>query len=180
MAFVMDIQGYWEKALKSTRIVRARVQPLALFGETRLPYVFLAESSINEGDTVVRQGDVVVERPAIILPSGMPQFQGFESDEKETFDYESLNSFLLVRGVRFPSLKYQNKTQSLDLHEGRLKEAIGFYLNRMEKEENVSTGLVVGPEDCWQFAVLVFIASQVLRQATSDLRRLMGEGGQSD
>jgi hypothetical protein len=84
----VDIQDYWEKAIKYTQIVRPRVQPLAVFGDTQMPYVFLAESSVNAGDTVVRKGDVVVEKPAIILPSNLPQFEGLESEEEKKFNYD--------------------------------------------------------------------------------------------
>jgi hypothetical protein len=72
-------------------------------------------------------------------------------------------------------MKYSNKTVSLDLREGSIKDAIAYYSRQFEKEENVLTGLVTGPEDCWQFAVLIFIASQVFRQTDNDIQKLLGE-----
>ena len=73
----MDIQELWERALKNTEIIRPRVQELHTFSSTQLPYVFLSESSINAGDTVVRKGEVLVEKPSLILPADSPQFEGF-------------------------------------------------------------------------------------------------------
>lgn len=171
----MDIQKAWNKALKNTEIIRARVQALMTFSETLVPYIFLSESTINAGDTVVRKCEVVVEKPSLILPPNFPQFEGFELEENFSQDQNSLINFLLVRGVTFPSLKYNNKTLSLDIYEGKLKDAVGFYLEQLQQEENVNIGLLTGPEECWQFSVIIFIASQIAKNADTDLKKLLEE-----
>ena len=74
----MDIEKTWEKALKNTEIIRPRVKPLNTFKITHLPYIFLAESSVNVGDCVVRMGEALVEKPAIMLPPDSPQLDGFD------------------------------------------------------------------------------------------------------
>ena len=167
----MNIQESWEKALRKTEIVRPRVQLLHTSEATHLPYVFLAESSVNSGDTVVRKGEVIVEKPSIIMPYGLPIFDGFEFEEG-SFNPDFLTSFLLVRGITFPSFRYNNKTDSLDVHEGRLSEAVRHHLSLLARSEDVNTGLIAGPEDTWQFSVLIFICSQVARQAEGDLKSL--------
>jgi hypothetical protein len=65
----MNIQDGWEKALKNTRIIRPRSKDLLTFEATEVPYILLSESSVNLGDTVVRKGRMMVEKPAIILPN---------------------------------------------------------------------------------------------------------------
>lgn len=171
----MNIQDYWEKALRHTEIVRPRVQPLSVYAATQLPYLFLAESAVNPGDSIVRKGEVLVEKPGIVLPSDAPQLQGFESEDKNAWNMEGMINFLFVRGIRFPSFKYNNKVRNLDVYEGKLKQAVDHHLNQLQEKENVSTGLVIGPEDCWQFSVLIFVASQVSRQAEGDMRRLLDD-----
>lgn len=171
----MDIQDYWEKALKKTEIVRARVSGLDTFAATSLPYILLSESSVNIGDTVVRKGEVVVEKPALILPQASPQFEGFDFKEKLNLREDMLTNFLLVRGVAFPSLKYNNKTYSVDIFEGELGKAVKSYLDKLQKEEDVHTGLIVAPEDCWQFSALIFIGIQVIKSAETDIRRMMNK-----
>lgn len=171
----MDIQEYWEKALKHTEIHRPRVRPLLTFEATRLPYIFLAESLVNQGDTVVRRGEVLVERPSLILPSDFPRFEGFDFEKEWHTSQDVITNFLLFRGVRFPSLKYNNRTSSLEVYEGGLSKAIKHYLKELEHSENVSTGLMSGPEDCWQFSVLIFICAQVIRSADGDIRKLLEE-----
>ena len=35
------------------------------------------------------------------------------------------------------------------------------------------SGLILGPEDCWQFSVIIFAASQMAKSAEGDIKRLM-------
>ena len=176
----MDIQEKWEKALKKTEIVRPRVQELLTFSATTLPYIFLAESSVNIGDTVVREGRIMVEKPSLILPIGLPHFEGFDFKKEMDIDENMLSNFLLVRGIKFPSLRYNNMTDSIDIFEGRLTKAIEQYKNRLQREEDVTRGLIVGPEECWQFSVLIFVGMQVARSADGDIKRLLDEFNNKD
>jgi len=168
----MDIEKSWNKALKHTEIIRARVQGLKTGAHTIVPYILLCESSINVGDTVVRKGQVVVGKPALFVPPNNPQFQGFDFEEEQGIDENSLINFLLVRGVTLPSLKYDNKTSSLDVFEGKLSKAIKHYEELLQQQENVQTGLMAGPEDCWQFSVLIFICGQITKNLDTDIHKL--------
>ncbi len=167
----MNIQDAWEKALKHTEVVRPRIQELHTFQETKLHYVSLAESSVNDGDTVVRRGEIVVEKPSLILPGYRPQFEGFDFDPE--LNQDVLTNFLLVRGISFPSLRYNNHTHSLDLFEGGMKKWADHFLDDFQKKEDVHTGLILGPEDCWQFSVMVFICGQIMKQAQGDIKRIL-------
>ncbi|WP_096895123.1 hypothetical protein [Candidatus Scalindua japonica] len=166
----MDIEKTWEKALKYTEIIRPRVKPLDTHQTTHLPYIFLAESSVNLGDCVVRKGEVLVEKPTLLLPPGSPQLDGFDFRDAYQQQQDMITNFFLVRGIEFPSLKYNNKTYSLDIFEDRLSKAIEQYTQDLQKEENVTSGLVIGPEDCWQFSVLIFICTQIVRSADNDIK----------
>ena len=167
------MQQLWDKARKSTEILRLRLQDLSSVESTVTPYIFLAESSLNKGDTVVRRGQVVVQRPSIILPPLSPQFEGFRFEEDLQISEQHLATFLLVRGVQFPSLRYRHETSSLDLYEGSLQQAVTHYLDRLKRAEDIGTGLVIGPEDVWQFSVLMLVGALVVRSADGDLRRIL-------
>lgn len=169
----MDIFDYWSKALKNTEIIRPRVHGLLSDQDTTVPYIMLAESMINPGDTVVREGEVVVQKPALLLPPASPQLEGFDFDTEDDFKQDAFMNFLLVRGVSMPSFKYNNTTNKLEVFEGDLSKAISHYGNKLQRQENVTTGLIAGPEDGWQFSVLVYICSQVARNAEMDIRNLL-------
>jgi len=171
----MDIEQLWEKAQKKTEIIRGRARGLLTFEATEVPYIFLGESSVNEGHTVIRKGNVVIERPMIVLPENMPQFEGFEFEEEMDVDMDAVQMFFLMRGVRFPSLKYNNSVEALDLSEESLSKSIEKTRKKLERAENVNTALISGPEDCWQFSILLYMAALVGRCAKSDITNLMNK-----
>ncbi len=171
----MNIQEAWEKALKSTEIIRPRVQPLHTFEATHIPYLLLSESSVNTGDTVVRKGEIIVEKPSLVLPFNLPYFEGFDFEEEMDINQDILTSFFLVRGVSFPSMRYNNKTDSIDVHEGGLSKAIEHFSAKLEREENVHTGLIAGAEDVWQFSVLIFTGGQIIKAADGDMKKLFDD-----
>ena len=105
----MNIQEAFEKALKETDIIRSRVLSLQTFADTHVPYVLLSASSINPGDTVVRKGEVLVQKPSLILPPNIPQFDGFDRDDLPGLDSDAMINLLLVRGVSLPSIRSLTK-----------------------------------------------------------------------
>jgi len=171
----MDVHSAWEKALRETNIVRSRITGLQTFSETHVPYILLSPSTINIGDTVVRTGEVLVHRPSLILPPNIPQLEGFDLDGKDAFKEDTMINFLMVRGITLPSMKYDNKVSSLNVFEGKIEDAIGLYGNRLQREENTSAGLVCGPDDVWQLSVLIFVCSQIAKNSSTDIRRLLDE-----
>lgn len=169
----MDIQESWEKALKNTEIIRSRVKALLTFTTTDLPYILLSKSAVNLGDTVVRKGKVLLEKPSLILPSHLPQFEGFDFEKELHLNEDTITNFLLIRGVKFPSFRYNNQTYSLDIYEGNLDRAIKHFSNQLQRKEDVHSGLIVGPEDCWQFSLLIFICSMVVKSADGDIKNIL-------
>ncbi len=171
----MDIRQLWDKALRQTEIRRMRMLDLATFESTAVPYVFLAESAVNQGDTVVRKGQVLVERPAIVLPPLSPQFEGFDFAQEWQVSEDAVATFLVVRGVQFPSFRYRHQLSSLDVVEAPLEQAIAKLDDHLRRAEDVKTGLLIGPEDVWQFSVLILVGALVVRSAQGDLRRILEE-----
>jgi hypothetical protein len=171
----MDSTSAWEKALRETNIVRSRVTSLQTFSETHVPYILLSPSTINEGDTVVRTGEVLVHRPSLILPPHVPQLEGFDFEGEGSFQENTMINFLMVRGITLPSMKYDNKIFSLNVFEGKMDDAIGVYGNRLQREENTSAGLICGPDEVWQFSLLIFVCSQIVKSSSTDIRRLLEE-----
>ena len=171
----MNMYEAWNRALEKTEIIRTRVKSLLTFKDTHVPYILLSESLISKRDTVIRRGEVVVEKPSLILPSNMPQFDGFEFGDNYQGDEDAFFNFLLVRGVSITSLKYNNKTYSVDMFEGGLSEAIKHHQNLLERKEDVNTGLITAPSDCWQFSTLIFICSQIAKNSDTDVKHLIEE-----
>ncbi len=171
----MEFHEAWARALKETEIIRTRVLSLPTFDDAHVPYIFLSPSTLNHGDTVVRRGKIMVQRPSLMLPPNIPQLEGFDISKQEGESDHSIMNFLLIRGISIPSLKYNNQISSLDIFEGDVRKAIFYYANQLEREEDVATGLLLGHEDVWQFSVIIFICSQITRNIEVDLKRLMDD-----
>jgi hypothetical protein len=171
----MNIQELWEKAVRDTRIIRPRLKALSTYTSTDLPYIFLSESLVNRGDTVVRKGKVSVEKPTLILPYNIPQFEGFDFEKELKLNQDTVINFLLVRGIRFPSFKYSHSASSVDVFEGHLKKAIAQFSDDLSRKEDIEGGLITGPDDSWPFSVLIFVCGQVVRQAPNDIKRLFDD-----
>lgn len=169
----MNIEEMWDKARKRTEILRMRMLDLSTFDATRMSYIFLAESSVNPGDTVVRKGSVLIERPAIAMPGFSPQFSGFELEKDLHINEDTLVTFLLVRGIHFPSLKYRHQVSNLDILEGSLAQAVKRWETTLKQREDITTGLLVGPEEAWQLSVVLLVGALVVRSADGDLRRII-------
>lgn len=168
----MDLEEKWNKALAKTEIVKFRISYLSTFETTAIPYIFLAESTVNLGDTVLRQGKILVHNPAIILPEDMPQFEGFEFEKDYQVNADMVRMFLLIRGISFPSLKYEHELSKLDIYEGSLKKAKAYFKQKLQRSEDVQTGLIIGPEEVWQFSLFIYVGLLIGKSFPSDLRRL--------
>lgn len=171
----MDLQDKWEKALKKTEIVKYRSEMLSPTRTSELPYMLLSESIVNIGDTLVRKGKVFVHKPSIILPNNIPQFEGFEFQKDYEVDDDTMRTFLLLRGISLPSMEYRNEVAGLEVYDGSLKDAIKHFLDKLEWKEDIETALIAGPEDCWQFSILVYIAGMITRSAPDDVKKFLND-----
>ena len=171
----MDLQELWNKALKNTEILRPRVQAISSTADTQLPYLFLAPSEVNSGDTVVRRGEVVLTRPSFVLPQTFAHLEGFDLEKDLHYSPDTVINFLLVRGVQLPNLKVANSTVKVDVFEGKLEKARSVYGDSLVRAEDTATTLMVGAPDAWQFSILIFIGLLAQRSATRDVKALLEE-----
>lgn len=166
----IDINKKWEEALKNTKIIKSRYKKLETFKKTIVPYVLISESVVNKGSTVVRKGKVEVSPAFIHLPYGSFELKGFNFKETTNYTEETIKSFLLVRGVNLPSLKYNNTQLKLEVINKTLEETINHYKKIFQKIEDIETGLIVAIPDIWQFSLIIYIASLVLKSAENDIK----------
>ena len=171
----MDLDEKWQRSLEHTKILRFYRPLLSADDATEIAYVFLGASEVNPGDTVMRRGKVVVDRPLIILPRNIPQFLGFELEEELDTDADALRFFFSLRGVHFPSLKYQHEVSSIDLCEGELTRHSDRLEQQLSQQEDITTGLVIGMPSGWQFSLLIYVSFLINRSAPSDFQKFLDE-----
>jgi hypothetical protein len=168
----IDLEKKWSEALKKTKIIRTRYAKLNTFNKTILPYVLINKSIVNKGMTVIREGKVEVSPAMIHLPDGSPIFDGFNFFDTTEYHDETIKTFLLVRGIKLPSLKYSNDEIKLELSENTVDEVIKDYLELLSRKEDLETGIILGIPEVWQFSLLIYIISNISKSIQSDIKNI--------
>ncbi len=169
----IDIEKKWEEALKKTKIVRSRYRKLETFKKTTVPYVLVNESLVNKGCTVIREGSVEVSPVYFHLPYSKYELLNFKFKETTNYSDEIIKSFLLIRGVQLPSMKYRNSEVKLEVKEKSVEEVIKEYMHYFQRTEDIDTGLIISIPDIWQFSLIIYIASLALRSAENDIKNFL-------
>jgi len=160
------------KAISRTKILKSRKNLLFTFGNTILPYLIIADSSINKGHTVVRRGEVNVERPRIFFAGEEAIFEGFEFG-KDDNDIDNIKYALMCRGISFPNLTYKNSTTSLEVLNSKSDDVIYKSLNELEDVNDIRTSVIVCDESLWNLSLLHYVFTQVIRSSSSNLKEYM-------
>lgn len=169
----MSLEDLWNKALRTTEIVRLPIKRLVTFGVSECNYVFLAPSEVNKGDTTVRKGRIDIDRPSLVLPQAGPLFEGFSGSSGSEINDEMLQKFFYLRGIHFPQLKYTNEPYKLDLFEGSLMQAEKKFNEEVRYKEQVNTGIVIGEDASWQFSVILMACHLIDTHIDSDLKAIL-------
>ena len=159
-------------AQEQTKILRTRKSDLFTFGTTRLPYAFLAESLINQGDTVIRRGEINTTKPSLIMGEDLPTFEGFSDDDG---DHKQM-SFVFGRGFQLPSLNFQNQSMELEVVSKELKALSDQIQNKLDREHDSKTAVISGPEDSWAFSLLIYAGEMTRRSAPGNIKDMMDRG----
>lgn len=167
----MSLQSYQKfiEAVRNTKILRSRKNHLFTFGNTILPYIILANSSINLGNCIIRTGEVVVEKPQILVANDLTSFEGFES-EKNDKELDQVRFALMSRGILLPQMNYKNSTQRLNVISDKLEVAVEREMNRLEDANDSRTGVIQCNEDTWNLALLHYVLTQIARSSSSNMQ----------
>lgn len=169
----IDIEKKWEEAIKKTKIVRSRYTKLETFKKTVVPYVLINESLVNKGCSVVREGSVEVSPAFIHLPYSKYELLNFKFKETTNYSDEIIKSFLLIRGVQLPSMKYRNTEVKLDVKEKSVDEIVKEYLEYFQRVEDIETGLIISIPDIWQFSLVIYIATLATKSVENDIKNFL-------
>lgn len=169
----IDIDKKWQEALKKTKIVRSRIKKLETFKKTIVPYILVNKSLVNKGTTVVREGKVVVSPVYIHLPYSKFELNNFNFKETTNYSDEIIKSFLLIRGVNLPSMRYDNTDLKLEVVDKPLEQVVKEYQEIFQRKEDTETGLVISIPDIWQFSLIIYLASIIVKSAENDIKNFL-------
>lgn len=168
----MNFIEKFDEALKSTKILRMRLKALEQKKNTICPYTIVMPSRFDAKDALIKKGNIIVEKPVIILPENLAEFIGFELEEFGIRN-DMLNSALLLRGIRLPSLRYKNLQYKIDVVNKNYKEHAEDIAETLKLKEDVEEGVVItkNPE-LWQLSLLIYTAGLFIKNIPNDLKNL--------
>jgi len=168
----MDLEKKIEHAWKKTEILRQSRQLLFTFGDTELPYYVLAESLMNAGDTVVRRGEVVVQKPMIVAPPWQrgASVEGFSSEG------EACVRLLVQRAAYIPPYRYRNQAQSMAVQAGGLSETAERIGKKLEEDDDRLVAVIKGDPDLWEVSVMRYCIERMVQSTPHNIQELRERG----
>ena len=167
-----------ERAVRHTEILRLPKQTLATFGMTNIGYYLLTEpvySELEKGvtETVVREGRVVAERPRIVTPYYLSQFEGFSPDAKRY-----LNMLIKKYGRNTPGLfySYRNEPKGLTIVADSITRVVDRINAEIDKHGDPLVTIIKGEDELWDVALLKFIYEMARNSVQSNLLQLQSRG----
>ncbi|GJQ13690.1 hypothetical protein GpartN1_g5481.t1 [Galdieria partita] len=168
----MGIAEEFAEAWFNTSVHRRRREQLLVTATTELPYVLLSPAEINKQETSVRRGTLSVEKPQIIVPGQKQSIADFTKLDEEKFE-DIRNSLILARFVKFPTGRYLHQSYHLDIVDTPLEALTEKWIQKLEQQEDRTTGLITTKASSWRLALLVYVAQTVGRSMHKDLDALL-------
>jgi len=163
---------------RQTEVLRAPKQHLATFGITNIHYYLVTEPSYADlvgevRETVVREGDVHVERPQIVTPFYLLNlFQGFEHG-REFAEY-----LVETYGAQSPGLlySYRNEPKDTSIVSDPLAVVAGRLEEMLEREGRALAAIVKGVDHLWDVSLMKFVYDLTMGSLGQNVREMAARG----
>ena len=164
--------------MRLTRVVRLPRQYLATFGVTRLHYYVVTKPLYQElapgkDETVVREGTVVAERPAMVTPTYMLNLDGFGDDARRYMED-------LVRklGPNSPGLLYQyrNEPEGMEIVGDEVSAVAQRIAGDLDSRSVDLASVIQGVDELWDVSLLKFIYEYTAASLSSNLGEMKNMG----
>ena len=174
----MNAEERIRRAVFLTKVVRPPKQHLATFGSTRLVYYMVSEPSyrewsVDEDESVIRQGTVVSKRPALVTPHYMMNLEGFSEDA-----YRYMETLAETYGPNSPGILYQytNEPGKLDIVSGKVQDVADSVADDLNNKKEDNAVVITGMDELWDVSLLKFIYEHTGSSAVSNAREMESMG----
>ena len=147
----MEIDPRVKYAIEHTEMVRLPRQNLATFGSTFIYYYVV--TALTESVNVVREGNVIAERPRIVTPVYLTRVEGFS---------EQARSYLQAMVARYPNepgifYRYKNEAREMNVVPESMANLIDRLNERITAQNNPLSTIIKGVEELWDVSLMLFI-----------------------
>ena len=166
------------RAAEQTWVVRYPKQNLATFGTTSLSYYVVTEPIYREiqpedTESVVRQGKVVAEKPAIVTPHYAMSLEGFSDDAYSYFRHLSQQFGPNSPGILY---QYRNEAEKMEILSGPPADIAHRISDDLDSKKEDLSVVMVGVDELWDVALLKFIYEFTSRSAVENAQELRTRG----
>ncbi len=173
------------EAVRRTEILRAPKQSLATFGTTNIYYYLVTEPVYSElvknvtepkatqGETVVREGRIIAEKPRIVTPYYLSRLEGFSSEARRYFD-----ELVKTHGSNIPGLfyTYKNEPKELNIVAGDLLSVVDKLNTEINKRGDPLTSIIKGEDEFWDVSLMKFIYEMTRSSLRNNLWQMGSRG----
>ena len=174
----MESDDRIREAVKHTEILRAPKQSLYTFGTTNIHYYLVTEPAYSElvqnvTETVVREGNVIAERPRIVTPYYLSRLKGFSSEASRYFNTLTEEFGSNVSGLIYT---YKNEPKELTIVTNNLLSVVNNINTEIDKRGDPLAAIIKGQDELWDVSLMKFI-HEVTRSSMPDNLSQMGSRG---
>jgi hypothetical protein len=147
----MNADARIKYAIEQTKVIRFPQQSLATFGNTIIYYYVVTE--LTENVNVVREGNVIAQRPRIVTPYYLTRLEGFS---------EQAGKYLQAMSAKFPDepgiyYRYKNEPKEMNIVSEPIAKLINKLSERIEERNNPLSTIIKGIEELWDVSLMIFI-----------------------
>ncbi len=148
-----------EYAVSHTEILRPPRQTLSTFGATNIYYYLVTEPSYRdfgegEGETVVREGRVLAERPRVVTPAYLVNMEGFGEHAKRYLEMVTREHGPHAPGIFYG---YRNEPKEMNIVSSDMSTVVRKLEEEIDKEGGPLTTIIKGVDELWDVSLLKFI-----------------------
>jgi hypothetical protein len=168
------------QTVSATEILRPPRQNLATFGVTNIYYYLVTQPAYQEpeaeGETVIREGRVIAERPRIVTPYYLTRLEGFSPDAGRYFE-----DLIKDYGRDAPGLlyRYKNEPKELNIVSDSLPAVVARLNAEIDRRADRLASIIKGTDFLWDVSLLKFIY-ELTRNSVRDNVTQLGRRGLLD
>ena len=127
----------------------------------------------GSGETVIREGRVVADRPKIVTPYYLSRLDGFSVDARRYFEM-----LLRMHGADAPGLfyTYKNEPKGLNIVSDNMMAVVAKLNDEIDSKNDPLASIIRGQDDLWDVSLLKFIYEITSRSLPSNLSQLGSRG----
>ncbi|MFC1961724.1 hypothetical protein ACFLWN_01560 [Chloroflexota bacterium] len=167
------------QAARNTEVLRPPRQTLSTFGTTRISYYLVTEPIYPEvvetslTETVIREGNVLAERPKIVTPHYLSHLEGFSSVAGKYFQM-MVNEY----GPDAPGIFYAYKNDPTDLNivSEDWQSVARKLIDDIDRRGDPLVSVIKGQDDLWDISIMKFIFEMTRRSMGNNISQFSSRG----